>query len=359
MYDPLEKANCITLNTIKACISPESRLPLYLTMLFPPELKAFDQTHLLDFIYMPDDLTLRNVRTSFANGNITRYPEKQQYARANQGKLALIARFLHQPNAAAVWTGYLEKQFPAADHAALSDMTETDAERYPDAFAKLLYEANASWKTSYLLLYLVLWAIFGEWITSAEGIFRADASAIAAGSDAEPPGRQEFCRKAFAEIKEILHVDFAFHAGDFWLLDGERIDYLLSLIRSGIHLRILVDEDAPSKLISSHMDHSERFTLPHEMILHNWTEFERRNPEHVRVRFSPVPVLRNYCCFEAANPAESAMRLVFYSYGHKNFNDYYALCPPPDSKAFAVFQEEFGYLWEQGKDALPHDAADT
>ena len=72
MYDPLEKANCITLNTIKACISPESRLPLYLTMLFPPELKAFDQTHLLDFIYMPDDLTLRNVRTTFANGNITR-----------------------------------------------------------------------------------------------------------------------------------------------------------------------------------------------------------------------------------------------------------------------------------------------
>lgn len=346
MHYKLQKANQITLNTLKPIISPESRQPDYLAMLFPQALRACDTAHQLDFIFDTEDTEQRNTRTTFANGNIIRYPEKEAYARANQSRLSLIEKYLRTPGAAADWEAHLAKQFPLLHAAALAEITETDAALYPEDFAALLRRTEQSGNAAALLLLLLLWAVFGERIPPAERFSRADAPVSAAV--AEPPGRQEFCEKALREIPCIRTVDFAFHAGDFWLLDSERIDFLLGLIRSGVHLRVLVDQDAPTKLISSHMDHRERFTLPHGMIMQNWLEFERRNPEFVEVRFSPVPILRNYCCFEAEDPRKSAMRLVFYSYGQKMFRDYYALCPAPDTKHFAVFRDEFLYLWERG-----------
>lgn len=353
MYYPIDEVNRITLNTIKEQISPESRQPVYLSMLFPPELKDFDSTHLLDFIYDTEDITLRNTRTTFANGNVTRQHDKQTYSRANQNKLALIANYLRQEGAAAGWIRHLAAQFPLLDHGVLARMLPADADRYPEAFSALLTRTVRDGETAHLFLLMLLWAVFGERITMAESIFpkEAAAAALPVSAEAEPPGRKEFCDAAFRTVPEIQSVDFAFHKGDFWLLDSTRIEFLHSLIDKKIHLHVLVDLVEPSRLISSHMEHSKRFVLPHEMVLQYWREFQSRNPEYVHVRFSPVPVLRNYCCFESADPQQSVMRLTFYSYGHKNFKEYYVVCPPVDSKPYRIFHEEFQYLWNLGVDA--------
>ena len=353
MFYPISDANCITLNTLKAMLSPESRQTDYLTMLFPPELHDFDSANLLDFIYEKDDITLRNARTSFTNGNITRQNDKQTYSRANQTKLTVIARWLRCPGSEALWTQFLAAQFPLLDHRQLARTIEEDESRYPAAFFSLLEQSDQSGDSAHLLLLLILWAIFGERITTADGIFQNDPAAAIPDTKtaAAPPDRTTFCEGAFQTVPEIEHVDFSFHKGDFWLLDSKRIEFLLSLINRKIHLRVLVDLVEPSRLISSHMEHSKRFVLPHEMVLQYWREFQQRNPEYVHVRFSPVPILRNYCCFESADPAKSAMRLTFYSYGHKNFSDYYVLCPEAGSKPFTIFREEFAYLWAQGVEA--------
>ena len=102
MYYPISDANCITLNTLKALLSPESRQTDYLTMLFPPELNDFDTANLLDFIYDTENITLRNTRTTFTNGNIIRQNDKQTYSRANQTKLTVITRWLRCPGSEAL-----------------------------------------------------------------------------------------------------------------------------------------------------------------------------------------------------------------------------------------------------------------
>lgn len=365
MYYPIDEVNRITLNTIKEQISPESRQAVYLSMLFPPALHAFDSTKLLDFIYDTEDASLRNTRTTFANGNVIRQHDKktdaQTYSRANQNKLALIANYLRKEGAASGWTQHLAAQFPLLDHGALAKMLPADADRYPEAFSALLMRTVRTDQTAHLLLLMLLWAVFGERITMAESIFQTETvpAAQPVQTEAEPPGRKEFCDAAFQTVPDIRSVDFAFHKGDFWLLDSVRIEFLLSLIAQKIHLHVLVDLVEPSRLISSHMEHSKRFVLPHEMVLQYWREFQSRNPEYVHVRFSPVPVLRNYCCFESADPSKSAMRLTFYAYGHKNFYEYYVICPQPDSKPFKIFHEEFRYLWDQGVDAASPEEKGT
>lgn len=353
MYYPISDANCITLNTLKALLSPESRQTDYLTMLFPPELNDFDTANLLDFIYDTENITLRNTRTTFTNGNIIRQNDKQTYSRANQTKLTVIARWLRCPGTETLWAQFLAAQFPLLDHRLLARTVEEDAARYPAAFAELLGQTEHAGDSAHLLLLLILWAVFGERITTADGIFYAESEAAQPDAKAvsKPPDRKAFCEASFRTVPDIQHVDFSFHKGDFWLIDSSRIEFLLSLISRKIHLRVLVDLVEPSRLISSHMEHSKRFVLPHEMVLQYWREFQQRNPEYVHVRFSPVPVLRNYCCFASADPEKSAMRLTFYSYGHKNFNEYFVLCPEAGTKPFTIFREEFEYLWAQGVEA--------
>ncbi|MBR6717220.1 MAG: hypothetical protein IKI77_02620 [Oscillospiraceae bacterium] len=354
-------ANRITLNALKEILNPAIRKPEFLAMLFPPALRETDRTDLLAFIY-DTSTVFRNARTSFLNGNIVRYPKKDTFSRAHQSELSLIANYLRSEDAYRCWTAHLAQQFPCPDAAALDALLPQDSPRYPAAFAELL---DRTAPVHEKLLLLILWSIFGELIASVSGIFRISerspqeqpqptAQPQVAGEMMRSWSTMEYFDKVFQGTDQITQLDMAFHEGENWLSDGERIAAMLDLIRQGARIRILLDDEAASAPLSEHINNKDRFSIPCELNYRNWLAFQQRYPEAVEVRIAPVPVLRNYTCFSFAEPEKGSMRVVFYTYGNFFFGQYYSIYPPSDSAPYELFRIEFAHLWEHSKPIAAH-----
>ncbi|MBQ6039186.1 MAG: hypothetical protein IJL32_00155 [Oscillospiraceae bacterium] len=349
----MEQANTITLNTLQELLNPALKKAEYLPTLFPPALRETDSTHLLDFIY-EQDTALRNARTSFLNGNVVRYPAKQTCSRAHQNELNLIGSYLRSPETAGDWTQFLQTQFPFFHAEALEALIPEDASRYPKQFAAELQQTSDPYRK---LLLMILWAVFGERITTVAGIYtqaeaksgKPDEFLFRGSVMMEGWTEIDYFRSMTAHPEQIQQLDMAFHMGTSWLSDGERMNMMINMLESGTVMRILIDDEDMAWTLSTHINNKNRFSLPFSLNLQYWQEFERRHGGAVEVRLSPVPILRNYTRFTGRTPDASGMRVVFYTYGNFYFGQYYSIFPETDSPEYELFRIEFEYLWEKSK----------
>lgn len=355
----LDDANRITLNALKEILDPAIRKPEFLGMLFPPALRESDRTDLLAFIY-DTSTVFRNARTSFLNGNIVRYPKKNTFSRAHQSELSLIANYLRSEDAFRCWTAHLAQQFPCPDAAALDALIPQDSPRYPAAFAELLDRTDPVHEK---LLLLILWAVFGERITSVSGLFRTPERRQPETPQAGLPTEGKMMRswtamEYFNQVVQgqhrIVQLDMGFHSGESWLSDGERVNMMLDLLKQGVSIRILLDDAEAAAPLSEHINSKDRFSIPLSLNYRNWLSFQERHAGAVSVRITPVPQLRNYTRFVFAEPEQGSMRIVFYTYGNFFFGQYYSVFPPCGSAPYELFRIEFEHLWEHSRPIEAH-----
>lgn len=145
--------------------------------------------------------------------------------------------------------------------------------------------------------------------------------------------------------EEIESIDMAFHGGDHWLRDGEKVDLLEKILDRGIHLRIIVNTKEAVDLICSHMRQRRRKYMGFDNAINAWKEWESDFPGLIDVRISDIPLLHRVYLIRKKDGTGVA-NITCYTYGNYTPKNDIRLYFNENDPAFLVFAKEFEYLWD-------------
>ncbi len=335
-------ANCnqITLDAIQKALHCTVSKPQFLKMVFPACLQEQDTEALLGFLFDADS-SYQSSRTIFFHGN--RYKKGSTYSRAHQAELHYLAQQFQHTAAFQEMTALLTQHFRLSPDHAVFDLLKLDAERFPTAFQEMLKTAKFQQDASLLLALLILWSVFGDWVT----MLSLPISNSQPHTVQSPPDKTLRFLTAMLETQpDITSIAFAFQSGAAWLTNTVRTEFLVKLIQRGIHLQILLAAADPTAIISGDLRHSEAYF---HSVHHMWHAFAAAHAGQVSVRVSPVPLMHNYCCVETAEVENSQARVIFYTYHNPYIDQNEAHSYPYDTEQYRLFREEFLFLWERSE----------
>lgn len=340
MKNSMENANKITLNLIQKELNISVCKPVFLKMIFPESLQKDDSEALLDFIFNADS-SYQSSRTSFFNGNI--YKKGSTYSRAHQTELHFIAKQLNTTSVFKEMVDLLSNNFSISMKHKVFTLLLLDENIYPHKFKNTVDAYRNTNEPYKLLALMILWSIYGEWITLLSLEFRNNTTLEEVHTDST----LRYFKSMLAQAEHIESIDFAFQSGALWLTHAARTNQLIELIRHDVHIHVIIAAYDPSEHISQHMHHSESFFAAVQTM---WNIFALKYPAHVKVRVSPTPLMHNYYCFHMDNPSQNIMRLNFYTHHNAYIDKNPTLFYDVSSEFYNLFNDEFSYLWSISKD---------
>lgn len=345
----IDKANRITLNLLKDTLQIQSSHTDFLKMLFPDSLQYHDEQSLLDFLF-DADTTYQNKRSIFINGNITK-KKNSAYSRAHQMELSFIAKQLNYTSCFKEMVQLLTHSFPELVTSTLTALIDKDIENYPSDFYTALIHCIEKDEQHTLLALLVLWSVFGEWIsrisTCYNGYFTTNQTQAHSVSSLK---LIDFFNANCIGIEKIKSIDFAFLAGSEWLTNIERIDLLTRLIKHGVHLNVIISEPHQAENIACHMRHSDRFYVSFQKNIEIWLKFQQKHSDFVHVKVSLLPLMHNYYAFNRKDASTNSIRVNFYTYDNSYIEKNLTEILDSKSPHYQLFKQEFRYLWSISRD---------
>lgn len=166
-------------------------------------------------------------------------------------------------------------------------------------------------------------------------------------------GGYQFVLDAIQNIptNDILEIDMAFHGGDHWLRDGEKVDLLEQIAKKGIPLRVLVNTEDAVEDICVHMRQRRRAYMGFDRAILKWKDWEADFPHTIKVRISDIPLLHRVYLIRKTDGTGLA-NITCYTYGNYTPQNDFKLCFGENSKEYFLFANEFDYLWEYARDRL-------
>lgn len=342
----IDKANRITLNLLKDTLEIHTSHTDFLKMLFPESLQYKDEQSLLGFIF-DADTTYQNKRSIFINGNINKKKDST-YSRAHQAELSFIAKQMNCSHCFEDMMQLLSRSFADLATNKLILLVNTDADNYPSDFYTALIHCIENNEQYKLLALLVLWSVFGEWISMCYN----DSSIVTQTQDSAISSSRliDFFNANCTSISKIESVDFAFLAGSEWLTDIDRIDLLTRLIEHGVHLNVIITEPQQAEYISCHMRHNDRFYVSFQKNVEIWLMFQLKYPDSVHIKVSRLPLMHNFYAFNRKDASMNSMRVNFYTYNNSYMEKNLTEILHSNSPYYQLFKQEFSYLWSISQD---------
>lgn len=166
-------------------------------------------------------------------------------------------------------------------------------------------------------------------------------------------GGYQFVADAIQNIPtgDILEIDMAFHGGDHWLRDGEKVDLLEQIAKKGIPLRVLVNTKDAVEDICIHMRQRRREYMGFDRAILKWKDWEADFPNTIKVRISDIPLLHRVYLIRKTDGTGLA-NVTCYTYGNYTPQKDIRLCFGENSKEYLLFASEFDYLWEYARDRV-------
>jgi hypothetical protein len=173
----------------------------------------------------------------------------------------------------------------------------------------------------------------------------------------------------YAELREhlkndnIKKIQMAFHGGSSWINPrSEKHQILKEICQKGIPIEVAINRVDVAESIAKHMRDYEAyasgFYLGFEKNLQNWKEMLERykanyiNGQKAELRLITIPILRSYICYYTKDKRNSKMKIVFYTYSNPCCDQNPHMFFDFDSKEFALYNNEFNYLWENNSEIL-------
>lgn len=340
MKNNIKDANKITLNCIQRELKINVKKSDFLKMIFPESIKNADYDSLLDFMFSSDS-SYQSSRTSFFNGNI--YKKNSTYSRAHQSELNFIAKQLNTTSSFNDMIQLISKNFNIPINHNVFSLIKLDEEIYPSEFKLALNSCKSKNEPHKLLMLMILWSVYGEWITL---ISLNENNLYLCDNKKYNDDTLKYFRQFTAGMNKIKSIDFAFQSGAQWITNTSRAEMLANLINNKIKLNIIIADNSPAKNISNHIHHSEKFF---SSVNKMWSIFQNQYPEYVNIKVSSVPLMHNYYCFNMKEYSESNMRINFYTYHNAHIDKNYIQIFTPESKYYILFKDEFNYLWNKAR----------
>lgn len=341
MKNSIENANQITLNLIQKELHASVSKPDFLKMIFPGSLRNGDSNALLDFIF-DSDSSYQASRTSFFNGNI--YKKGATYSRAHQSELNFIAKQINTASVFEEMADLLSNNFNISMQHQIFSLLSLDDKLYPDKFRNALAAYQSTNEPHKLLALMILWSIYGEWITLLSlGFHSVQIQKEQLHSDST----LDYFNYMLAQVDHVKSIDMAFQSGAMWLTNAARTNRLIEFIRHDVQINLIIAEYDPIERVSQNTFSSGCIlSAIHTM----WHVFALKYPTHVKIRICPLPLMHNFFCFHMEDPSKNIMRTKSYvyhnTYVEKNPTHFYDI----SSEFYTLFENEFHYLWSISKD---------
>lgn len=339
--------NQITLNKLQETLNIPMDKPSFLRLIFPETLKSNDKGGLVKFIFDKHS-GYQGDRSRFLNGNI------KSGNRDHQKVLTYITSQIKSGTLFHDMSELLSRNFALSQLSSLPSIIDMDSELYPNDFYIFLKECEKN-NLHLLLLWLVLWSIFGERIVllapyhyeKNTSITRNAASQTASLHDSV----EQFIKEKLNTPGTIIEVNLAFNHGVRWLTHRNRTQLLYQIIERANRVNILMPEyhiaeeftkyqrKPNSYYISSH--------IPPQKL---WNKFAQENTEKITLKISPVPVLRQFVSFVFEEEVNSALYVGFYTYGGSSFEKNPFQLLSLGELHYDTYLNEFGALWDISAD---------
>lgn len=348
----IDKANRITLNLLKDTLEIHTSKTNFLRLLFPETLRLHDEKSVLSFVF-DDDCAFQNTRSIFLNGNIIK-KKGSTYSRAHQAALDYIARQITTGTVFQEMNELVCYNFTQSQTCKLLSLIEIDRILYPSEFYDIL-QSSAKTDSHLLLIWLVMWSIFGERITLLSPYHYVDNHHTNVIFKTEVPSLhnavEQFIRKKLKECGIITEVNLAFNHGVRWLTHHDRTQLLRQIIERANCVNILMSEYQIAEEFTKHQRkpgtyYISSYVPPQKM----WQEFIRESPGKITLKLSPIPVLRQYISFHFEDEMDSALYVGFYTYGGSGFDNNPFQMLSYNENYYNVYEKEFSYLWSISQD---------
>ena len=333
--------NQITLKKLQEMLNIRIPQSKFLQLIFPETICSNDVDNVLIFFFEDSSYSDRSV---FFGGN------RKNGSRSHRDALYFIASQIKSGTVFYDMSELISKNFAKSQLSDLPPMIDMDHGLYPDDFYIVLTECAKN-NLHHLLLWLILWSVFGELITLlapyhyGNNIFiaRNAASQTASLHDSV----EQFIKEKLNTQGTIIEVNLAFNHGVRWLTHRDRKQLLYQIIERANRVNILMSEyhiaeeftkyqrKPNSYYISSHIP-------PQEL----WNEFAQENTEKITLKISPVPVLRQFVSFVFEEKDHSALYVGFYTYGGSSFDKNPFQMLSRGELHYDTYSNEFRALWD-------------
>lgn len=334
--------NQITLKQLQNILGMPLPIPNFLRLIFPKSLYDTEKTEFI-FDNTPSYTSHRSV---FVNSNI------KNGSRANKNALIFIAEQFKSATAFQDIDRLLRKNFSLSQLSSLPSIIDLDYELYPNDFYIVLKEC-AKADLHHLLLWLVLWSVFGEKIIllAPYQYDKNNPSEISSSENITTPNSRnhpihpdDFFKSYTDNLSAITNIDLILcyeQKSDGLLLSPTALD---QYVQQGITINILL---APPS-VRDNTIYSRRFLQNYDHIINQWLEYMKEHIQFVTIKGANGALRHNYISFNMIDPSQDGIFIKFLSADdpcnpslQRNFHQ--ALYP--DSPHFSFFKQKFSYLW--------------
>ena len=148
------------------------------------------------------------------------------------------------------------------------------------------------------------------------------------------------------DLGHISSMDFAFHAGQEWRQETEKIETLRYAIMNNIPIRIILNSSVAVSEICKSMTQPLKKYKTFEECITDWQELERDYPAIFKIAVSDLPLLhRTYLIhFDDGN---ALANVKYYTYGNYIIEkDYRNVFEKINNKHYQIYEDEFELLWK-------------
>lgn len=334
--------NTVKLNILKDTFSPHLYQSEFLQKIFPQILKENDETGILHFIFPKTEKPDSRAMTRFMDGNIktVKVNDKSEYRRNYVTALKFIALMIQQDRIILEWIELLKANYPNLEYTTIKNIINSDAELYPDRFKTIILTESNPY---FLLLYTICWSIFGEQIETCN--LMPSYEYLAAENEPDFSDDEKYFNAIFSNSQDIEYIDLAYHSGYKWLYDRKRSDMLAEFFSQGGKLRIIVNSPRAAEKIGKHTRNSNREYIGFKKVIDSWKNLLAKHSDLIELVVSDLPLLHSYANFKFKNKQNSKMLVIFYTYNNSVMANNHHLHLTPSSNEYAIFEQEFEYLW--------------
>ena len=154
------------------------------------------------------------------------------------------------------------------------------------------------------------------------------------------------------DSESVDNVCMAFHAGADWRQDSRKLSLLQTMLKNKVKLRVLLNDEQTAGTICRHMQQPLKKYIGFDNCVDDWNELQSLYPDSIQVRVCPLPMLHRIYLLRKKD-GSGQVSLKYYTYGNYR--------PGRDCRGtfnsrqpeYALYCEEFDYLWEQSVPAKP------
>lgn len=150
---------------------------------------------------------------------------------------------------------------------------------------------------------------------------------------------------------KILGVDVAFHAGDPWLMPGEKHDLLMRSLKSNIPWRVLINTVDAAESIGQHMRDDTALYVSFSQVREQWKKLQEMYPDMLEVRECTIPLIHVYHSvkfFDEKNKHPyGESHIKYYAYNNTRRDNEFEHQFSNFSKYYSLYSAEFEFLWEK------------